>query len=90
MARIYSVSVPNALHDAVEEDRRAMSMQTGTDLSMSQYLRIVLSARVQLADPIPVGVGEGMRRGFAKLMARMQEVVVEIAAEEEAEAAAAG
>ena len=84
MPHNYSVQVPNSMHDAIEEDRMALSMQTGAELTPSQYLRLVLNARLQNAEPLPVGVGEGMRRGFAKFMARMQQVAAEIAEEEAA------
>lgn len=62
----------------------AMSMQLGNELTMSQYVRLVLQARLQTAEPIPAGVGEGMRRGFARFMAKMQQVAAEIADEEAA------
>ncbi len=86
MARILSVQVDNKLNDAIEADMAAMSIEMGQEVTPSQYLRLVLNARLQLAEPLPVGVGEGMRRGFAKLMARMQDVMAEIAEEESAAA----
>lgn len=80
-----SVQIDNRLHDAVEADRLALSMQLGgPELTVSQYLRLVLQARLQTAEPLPAGVGEGMRRGFARFMSRMQEVAAEIAEEEAA------
>lgn len=85
MPHNYSVQVDNQLHAAIEEDRMALSMQMGTELTRSQYLRLVLNARLQLAEPLPVGYREGARLGFARIMRALQDVL----AEEEAAAAAA-
>ena len=83
MAHVLSVQIDNRLNDAVQQDRLALSMQLGRpELTMSQYLRLVLQARLQTAEPMPAGYSEGMRLGFAKLMSRMQQAVAEIAAEE--------
>lgn len=88
MPHVLSVQVDNRLNAAVEADRLMLSSQLGgPELTMSQYLRLVLQARLRTAEPLPAGVGEGMRRGFARFMARMQEVAAEIAEEEAASAA---
>lgn len=86
----YSFHVDDALGHAIEQDRAMLSAQMGEALTASQYLRIVLTERTRHAAPMPAGVAEGIKRGFAVFMERMQHVAAEITEEAAADAAAAG
>lgn len=81
----YSVHVDDHLAHAMEQDRAMLSAQMRQPLTLSQYLRIVLTERTRHAEPLPAGVAEGIKRGFAIFMARMQDVAAEITAQAQAE-----
>lgn len=50
----------------IENDRATLSRSLGAELTMSQYMRLVMSQRLQHADPRIIGWREGATAAYAR------------------------
>jgi hypothetical protein len=63
--RIFSVQVDEETGHKVDHDREALKQATGEEVSVSQYLRLLIDQRLHggAHDPFEAGWGEGFRVG---------------------------
>ena len=79
MPRILSVQVDEETELRIEQDREALGMALGLNLTISQYFRLILDQRLKggAYDATEAGYGEGFRAGYGDFSKEFQSFIAE-------------
>lgn len=79
MPRILSVQVDDETEQLIEQDREALGMSLGLNLSVSQYFRLIIDQRLKggAYDPTEAGYGEGFKAGYGDFSKEFQSFIAE-------------